>query len=118
MLAPSYARRAWSLTTLGAGLLVVIGLNCSAFAGRPLFVVKPNPPKAGEDVHVVYGGNNDDDVVFEIGDGESHSAKIGKDKTFTIPKGLLKAGKKLRILDLLRAPRGDASVCFYIEPKS
>ncbi len=103
---------------MAGALVLVVGLCSSALVGRPLFEVKPNPPKVGQDVEVSYFGNHDDEVVFKVGDGEAHDAKIRKDKTFTIPKALLKAGKKLRIRDRSRSPRVDASVCFVIEPKS
>ncbi len=110
-------RRRYSLSALAVGLGAVIVLASSARVGQPLFEIQPDPPVAGSDVNVTYYGNSNDMVSFSVGDGEDQQPKIGKDKKFTIPKALLKAGLKLTIQDESRAPHSQATVCFVIEPK-
>ncbi len=113
---PAHGRPLCRLARAAAGSLAMVLLATSASIAPPLFEVKPDPPQAGSDVNVVYFGNNETKVTFEVGDGEVHSAKVGKDGSFTIPKKFLKVGKKLRIRDAALPDLPNAAVCFVIEP--
>ncbi len=109
------ARRVLASAACGLSLACMMTLAASARVNTPLFEIKPNPPSAGSDVVVTYFGNNDANVVFHVGDGDDKTPKIGKGKTFTIPKALLKAGRRLCLLDPIDG-RPEAALCVEIEP--
>jgi len=98
---------------LGALLLTLSLL--SAGGNHPFFVLSPDPPSAGADIEVTYGGNRDSRVVVQIGDGEEFTPKIGKGKKFKIPKAKLKPGQFLYIADT-SSDLPEAAVCVEIEP--
>jgi hypothetical protein len=85
-----------------APILMSRGVLAAAkwFAISDLFVLVPDPPKEGQDVEVVYIGNNPKTVSYRVGDGDSHKPTIGPDGRFTIPKGLLDADQDLILEDL------------------
>ncbi len=84
-------------------------------AGGSAFLVNPDPPSAGQDVSVTFGGQGSE-VLYQIGDGELRVGKLDKNKSFKIPKKLLKSGQPLYLIEVF----GDGSrdVCVFIEPSS
>lgn len=115
---PSPARRG----ALGVALLLSVAwFAASGRAGPalvpfpPPFVIRPNPPSAGQDVDVTYTGDNPQDIVYRVGDGEWEAADVGSDGKFKIPKARLAAGKNLYIKDTAD-PDGKVRLCVLIEP--
>ncbi len=81
--------------------------------GHKLFVIKPNPPSSASDLEVVFGGDGDD-VRVRVGDGDTFQPKIDKDRSFRIPKKLLKPGQRLYLIEV--GGTGEHNLCVLIEP--
>ncbi len=100
-----------------AGIVLAVMPFGNPASGHSVFTIRPDPPSAGGDVEVVYSGSQPGRVEYRIGDGASHSAKVGKGRKFKIPKRLLKAGKRLYLRDG-NSIDASANLCVDIEPSS
>ena len=114
----STPRRLLSVACI-ATLLCAIGPAASAplpsSSSRPIiFLLDPDPPKAGLDLEVVWIGSNPERIYFKIGDGDWKQADCDRWNRFKISWRLLKPGKNLYLVQ--RGIGGKGNLCVTIEP--
>ncbi|MDP6424807.1 MAG: hypothetical protein QGG14_08685, partial [Planctomycetota bacterium] len=84
-----------SMLAVGA---MVVGRRVKLWA-VPSFTLIPDPPVAGQDVVVIYNGNNPGSVEYRVGSSDSIRPTMGSNNKFTIPKNELDKGLKLIVED-------------------
>ena len=96
-----------------AGLLLASLPWAAPAPGTAPFVLKPDPPTAGADLRVTYTGDQDE-FLFELGDGDLREGKLDKHRGVTIPGKLLKSGEFLYLIEV--GGNGERDICVEIEP--